>query len=131
MFDEQFNIYFSPYLLNLGGSTTAIPFRRSLDLKLKIVFVDPQDRLIVLYVGGSNACVFRRISGRPDFFRLLVPDWNVTLDMHLNYVGTEGNRRECKTSKTCSNAFNCLTGTELTIHMDVEQWYRVVEIVST
>uniref|UniRef100_A0A0L8HAZ2 Uncharacterized protein n=1 Tax=Octopus bimaculoides TaxID=37653 RepID=A0A0L8HAZ2_OCTBM len=54
MFGGNFDIYFSPCLPNMGGGGTAVLFRKSLNLKVRPIFLDPEGRLVVLDVDGTN-----------------------------------------------------------------------------
>lgn len=83
-------------------------FKKRLDLEVRTIFLDPEDKLAVMDVSNSESGAFRLIAiyvftgpEQPNFFRclevffgtsrslislMLVNDWNAILDAHLDRV---------------------------------------------
>lgn len=93
--------YTSLSQLRMGGKL-AVLFVKGLDLKVQMIFLDLEGKLVVLDMSYNT---FRLITvysltgaGQPDFFRdwkvflgtsrslMLVGDWNTILDAHLDRV---------------------------------------------
>lgn len=83
-------------------------FKKRLDLEVRTIFLDPEDKLAVMDVSNSESGAFRLIAiyvftgpEQPNVFRrlevffgtsrslislMLVNDWNAILDAHLDRV---------------------------------------------
>ncbi len=109
---DDFEVHASLSRREMGGGGVAVFFRKSLGLEVRKIFLDPDGKLVVLDVDGSEGAAFRLVAvyaptgaGRPDFFRRLEPflgtsrslvvlgDFNGILDARWDCVGLANNRR--------------------------------------